>query len=605
MRRTGGHILRVGALLLAASAAASFAATSARRHAQQPDATAETRPASGAAARARYSINLNLDFDAHAYAGTERVRWTNRDTRPASAIYFHLYPNLRPAGGAPSTPANDADEPRLVVTGVRASADEAATSDDARPLSFTVEDGGVTLRVQLRTPVAAGESAEVEIEFRGSIPEIDPDETSLTAHVVQQVGAALRDTRETRRARDTNFHSRGVTLLGGFHPVLAAREGGEWRRKVEPGVGDTVFADAADYEVSISAPADVALFTSGGEVSNAETSRSSVRGFRGAALRSFAVVAGRTLRSAEAEAGRVRVRSVYTAEHERVGRRALAVAADAARTYQTRFGPLDSSLITVTEAPLVAGLGSTEFTGLAVIASAFYVDFDSPSVRNLPEVVREQRSSVEESLEFAVAQGVAHQWWGGAVGSDPAREPVLDEALAHWSALLYIEDVHGEESARVALEDQLRGVYQLYRTFGGEDRAASAPSREYRNTFQYAAIVVSKGALMFAALRRQMGDESFFKALRAYYEANRFEVAEMDDLRAAFAAETPTGARRALLRTFTRWLSERHGDEDIAPPNAQLAALLGLPPNGPQPQQPGRDGNAFSRLGKFFWRQMT
>ena len=67
--------------------------------------------------------------------------------------------------------------------------------------------------------------------------------------------------------------------------------------------------------------------------------------------------------------------------------------------------------------------------------------------------------------------GVARQWWGEAVGSDPARQPVLHEALAQFSALLYVQDVHGAEAARQVQEDQLRGVYQVYRTFGGEDAA--------------------------------------------------------------------------------------------------------------------------------------
>jgi hypothetical protein len=562
--------------------------------------------------RTRYQIRLDLDFDARAFAGAERVRWTNRDDSPASALYFHLYPNLRAEderAGAPSAPDSTApDEPRLEVTAVRA-----APSGEA--LAFTLEDDGVTLRVTLRAAVAAGASVEVEIAFKGSVPEIDADDTSLPAHVVQQVGAALRDTREVRRARDTSFVSRGVMLLGCFYPVLAAREGGDWRRKVEPTVGDYFFADVADYDVTVNTAGEVKLFAScdergadeGGGSRGLQNEGRALQGlgrnFQGERLRGFALVAGRTLRSAEQAVGPLRVRSVFAAEHEKVGRRVLGFAADAARTYAARFGPLPFRTVTVTEAPFVAGLGSEEFAGLAAIASAFYVDFDSPAMRALPELVREQRSSVEDSLEFAAAQGVAQQWWGEAVGSDPQREPVLDEALAQWSALLYVQDVHGEERARQMQEDQLRGVYQVYRTFGGEDRSAGAPARDYRNSFQFAAIVVSKGALMLVALRRLLGDERFFRALRSYYEANRLEVAELEDLRAAFVAEAELLQRRMVTRTFTRWLSERHGDEDIAPPNPQLAAALGLN-TGPQ-QQAAKDRNAFSRLGRFFWRQMT
>jgi hypothetical protein len=565
--------------------------------AQQP---APSKPQKGdAAPHAHYRIDLDLDFDARRYSGTERVHWVNRDDGPASIIYFHLYPNLRAdderAGAQPGAEAGAPDEPRLEVTKVCA----AAAPGDGLP--FTLEDEGATLRVQLHEAVAAGASTEVELSFKGSVPEIDADETSLPAHVVQQVGAALRDTREVRRARDTNFVSRGVMLLGGFYPVLAVRDGGDWQRKVEASIGDTFFAEVASYEVVIHTPAEIALFTSGEQSGNSEPGRGGGRVFRGEDLRGFAVVAGRTLRAEEREAGGVRVRSVYAAEHEKVGRRVLAFAADAARTYTLRFGALPLKTITVTEAPLVAGFGSADFAGLAVIASAFYVDFDSPAVRNLPELVREQRASVEDSLEFAAAQGVAQQWWGEAVGSNPEREPVLDEALAQWSALLYVQDVHGAERATQVQEDQLRGVYQVYRTFGGEDMTAERAAREYRNSFQYAAIVTGKGALMFVALRQLLGEEKFFRALRSYYEANKLEVAGLEDLRAAFVAEAELLQRRVVTRTFNRWLSEKHGDVDIAPPNPQLAAALGI--NAGQPT--ARDRNAFSRLGRFFWRQMT
>lgn len=577
--------------------------------------------AAKAAARMRYKIVLKLDFDARSYIGTERVRWVNRDNHPTSIIYFHLYPNLRDNEGttaaatrgdgfaaaaamdsaATATAAVAAptpDEPRLEITEVRAA--------PAGPqLAFSHEDQETTLRVQTREPIAAGAAVEIEIKFRGRVPEIDPDETSLPAHVVQQVGAALRESREVRRARDTNFYSRGVMLLGSPYPVLAVRDGGDWQRKVEPTVGDAIYTEVADYEVAIDAPHDIALFTSG-EDATANSSDADGRAFAGENLRNFAIVAGRTLRSAERNVAGLKVRSVFTAEHETTGRRVLGVAAEAARIFAARFGALPgaaplSKTVSVTEAPLVAGVGSAEFSGLGVIASAFYVDFDAPAMRNMPEIVREQRASVEDSLEFTVAHVIAHEWWGMAVGSNPARAPVLDEALAHWSALLYYKEMHGEERARLAQEDQLRGVYQIYRTFGGEDMTAERDARDYRNSFQYAAIVAGKGALMFVALRKLLGDERFFAVLRSYYAANQLEIAELDDLRAAFLAESPPAARRAVSRTLNRWLSEKRGDEDIAPPNPELAAALGLPAEGANP----RDRNAFSRLGRFFWRQMT
>jgi hypothetical protein len=576
-------------LLVSASAAHAQNASGASPAAAQASPSPQTE-------RTRYRIDFQLDFDGRAYTGTERVRWINRDNHAASVLYFHLYPNLRAPLQRTATPAPTPEEPRLEISGVRAGASLAAQT-------FSLDEQGTILRVNLREAVLPNASTELEISFKGSVPEIDPEETGLLVHVMQQVGAALRSEREMRRPRDINYHCRGVMLLGAGYPILAVRDNDEWQRKVETTIGDTVFAETADYEVTVDAPSDIALFAS---APSRETSRKSevagnlVREFKGENLRDFALVGGKGLRSIQSTVDDVTVRSIFAAEHETTGKRVLAAAADAVRIYSERFGALPHKLVSIVDAPLVAGLGSAEFSGLGVIASAFYVDFDSPSMRKLPEIVREQRASLEDSLEFTVAHVVAQQWWGVAVGNNPERDPVLDEALANWSALLYYKEIHGEERAEAALEDQLRGVYKVYRTFGGEDMAATRSARDYRNFFQYSAIVASKGALMFVSLRKLMGDEKFFAALRSYYETNVFEIAELDDLRGAFVAEAMLGQRRAVTRTFNRWLSGKYGDEDIAPPDPRLAAALGINPNFAK-----NDRNAFSRLGRFFWQQMT
>src|SRR6185369_616269 len=147
--------------------------------------------------RHRYKIDFKLDLEHLSYTGTETVRWINRGEKPAPVIYFHLYPNLR-AGDQPGADASETDEPRLEVLEVRAASDNS-------PLFSALDDQGTTLRINLREPVAPGAAAEVLIKFKGSVPEIDRDETSLTTHVVKQVSAALRSDRETRRARDINF----------------------------------------------------------------------------------------------------------------------------------------------------------------------------------------------------------------------------------------------------------------------------------------------------------------------------------------------------------------------------------------------------------------
>jgi Peptidase family M1 domain len=551
--------------------------------------------------RLHYQIQLSLDYENRAYTGAERVRWLNRGDHPTSTLFFHLYPNLRMPGSLPPVDKSAAgqaasDEPRLDISEVRIVGSSA-------PVQFGFDDQETILRINLRDAVPPGGAVEIELKFRGTLPEIDLEETGLVAHVVQQVSAAIRSTREVRRARDRNFRCRGVMMLGTSFPVLAARDGDDWFRKIEPSIGDALTTDSADYEVTVDAPRNVQVFApvKTSSVTDKDKVRSS--SFSAENLRNFAIVAGDNLRVEEKVVNGITIRSIFRPDHETAARRVLEVAGNSLNVFVTRFGPLQMNTISIVDVPLVATLGSAEFSGLSVIASAFYLDFDSPTMRNMPDLIREQRATVEDSLEWTVARSMAHQWWGATVGNDSGREPVLDEALANWSAFLYYRETHAEPAVTAALDEQVRGVYTLYRTFGGEDMEAGRAAREYRNSFQYSAIVASKGALMFEALRKLIGDERFFAALRDYYSANSFEVADLDDLRGAFIAGAAVEQRRAVSRTFDRWLSSKRGDEDIGPPDPKLAEEMGLPS-----RQTARGGNfftAFAKVGKFFWQQMT
>ena len=174
--------------------------------------------------RTRYQIQLKLDFDGLSYTGSERVRWVNRGERPSAVLYFHLYSNLRPTSRRPpSPPARSPPKPKS----------RASRSPKCAPPPTTRRSPiQSTIREQPCASICAnqwrpGRSTEVVVGFKGNVPEVDPDETGLTTHVVKQVSAALRGDREIRRPRDMNFRCRGVMLLGTF---LSGARGARWRR---------------------------------------------------------------------------------------------------------------------------------------------------------------------------------------------------------------------------------------------------------------------------------------------------------------------------------------------------------------------------------------
>src|ERR1044072_3249143 len=62
-----------------------------------------------------------------------------------------------------------------------------------------------------------------------------------------------------------------------------------------------------------------------------------------------------------------------------------------------------------------------------------------------------------------------------------------------------------------------------------------------------------KGAWVLHMLRSNLGDDAFFRGIRAYYDSHKNSVASTDDLRAALAKASGKD-RRAF---FTRWDYER------------------------------------------------
>lgn len=150
--------------------------------------------------------------------------------------------------------------------------------------------------------------------------------------------------------------------------------------------------------------------------------------------------------------------------------------------------------------------------------------------------------------EFFVAHEVAHQWWGQGVGWKNYHEQWLSEGFAQYFAALYAERAHGKgvfdgiirQMAHGTLTTSDQGpVYLGYRLGHIKN-----DSRIFR------ALVYNKGALTLHMLRRLVGDEAFFNAVRRFYTTWRFRKAGTEDLRAAFEAE----ANRPLDRFFERWI---------------------------------------------------
>lgn len=528
-----------------------------------------------------YQIRVNIDYRLLRFTGREVVRFTNHSQDDLDSLSFHLYPNVGLAEDA---------APWLTVK--RATVAE-------QELRFSLRSHGNVIRVQLPGKLFPGQSIALTLDFQGRIPKVQREETSLLAHFLQEVNDAVSDDRQARDARDIFFATDHAMLLGYFYPMLATRHSLASEQGLAAGVGGIVLSEVADYDVTVSVDEDVTVITSGSAsvprkaaAPQLDAAPRAEYSFQGQRMRGFALALSERLKSVERQLSRTRIVSYFREGDERLGQRTLEIATRALETFDKAFGEYPYPVLNLIELPMTAGYSGMEFPGLVALAQAYYIDFTAPEAERLPQVLREQSDVIEAALEFTLAHCVAHQWWGSIVGSDPQRDPWLDESLANYAAAYYYEASYGRLIGEEAIERQLQATYHAWRMLGGIDQEMDKPAREFRSFMQYAAIVQAKGALMLVALRQKMGDERFFSALREYYATHKFSIVAPEQLRQSLllAASDP----QAVKNLLQRWLKEKHADEDIGKPELTLLS----PSSGSKMKNMKNLGRFFSRIGR-------
>jgi Peptidase family M1 domain len=228
--------------------------------------------------------------------------------------------------------------------------------------------------------------------------------------------------------------------------------------------------------------------------------------------------------------------------------RLKAVASDVSSAldfFTTQFGP--PALKTLTVAPIPGAFGQG-FPGLVYLSTLSYLD---PEQR--PAALRdaEHRLFFSELIE---AHEVAHQWWGNVVTIGAYQDEWLPEALANYSALMWLEKKKGARALDNVLED-----YRNHLTAKDPDgrevesagpiiwgpRLNSLGIQDAWRTITY-----EKGAWIFHMLRRRMGDDRFQKMLVELRKRFEFRAVSTDDLRALVREFLPPGVSPASVEMF-------------------------------------------------------
>jgi hypothetical protein len=228
--------------------------------------------------------------------------------------------------------------------------------------------------------------------------------------------------------------------------------------------------------------------------------------------------------------------------------RLRAVAADvssALEFFSGAFGP--PALKTLTVAPIPGTFGQG-FPGLVYLSTISYLD---PNER--PVALRQPAEQLFFS-ELMEAHEVAHQWWGNVVTSGAYQDEWLLEALANYSALLWLEKKNGMKAVEGVLEEYRNRL--LTKGDDGRTIESAGPiiwgtrlnSTGVRDAWR--CITYEKGAWILHMLRRRLGDERFLKMLAELRRRYEFRSISTDDFRLLAREFLPPHTPPAALDGF-------------------------------------------------------
>ena len=215
----------------------------------------------------------------------------------------------------------------------------------------------------------------------------------------------------------------------------------------------------------------------------------------------------------------------------------------------SRFGPPVLPHLTVSPIPGAFGQG---FPGLIYLSTMSYLKA-LPNERPPNEQTELVLRSVLQTHELA------HQWWGNRVTAATDRNIWLMEALANYSALLYLEKSKGRQAMETLLNSYRAAL--LEKGDGGETVESSGPiilGPRLKNSVEprgWQDIVYGKGSWIMHMLRERMGDERFcamLAELARQYDRKAVTTEQFRELAARFLPSQSGDS--GLQAFFDQWV---------------------------------------------------
>ena len=449
-----------------------------------------------------YSISINYDNSTHSADCKETLTYINQSTDALRNIKFHLYPKYFESGNTKYI-ISDQKLSNLYPNGISyASFNVSRVQIEEKDVEFSYEgDCNGILVVNLPSPLLPNKKVNISIDFGFTLPNC--------SHRFGYLDNSIN--------------------LNNFYPIACVYENNDFSTSPYNSNGDPFYSELSNYKISLTCNNNL-IVASSGMVTNKTEADNTTYTLEAKAVRDFGLVLSPNFNKISKKYKSTNIEYFYYSDE--FSEDSLDIGVDAIKTFSKLFGEYPYKNLAIVQSDFV--FGGMEYPCLVMISD----DVTDPiDYRNV------------------IVHEIAHQWWYGIVGNDEYKYPYIDESLAEFSCAIFYNENPKYELTYDDVIGNSKDNYSLfvtvYQDVLGTIDTSMRPVDQFNTEPEYTYITYVKGILMYDSLYKLIGKKEFYKAIKTYYEDNKFSFSTPEKLISSFSKST----KRDLTGFFSSWIN--------------------------------------------------
>lgn len=429
----------------------------------------------------QYNIEVKFNPEEKTYEASQIVTYINNEDIALKEIYFHIYPNtFREKETAPFLfDSFDQAYPDGFESGYIDINKISLGNKDID--NYAIEGNGKTiLKIPLDKELKVGEKININMEYKVKLPP----------------------------AQDRFGYGDKTFNFGNWYPIAAVYDDEGWNLDPYYSIGDPFYSDTSNYSVTITAPKDIIVASSGNIISEKIEDDNKIWTIESRLMRDFAWVASEHFTKVEETIDGTNIKVYFLDDNKKINDFAAEVSYNSIKTYNKTFGKYPYGQYSVVATSFPSGM---EYPGIVFIGEKYYND------------------AYKGYLEVVIAHETAHQWWYSVVGNDEIDESWLDESITTYSETIYMDEIYGEAEAEAYFNRGAVAGYNRKKSLIQSNETVVKSLKEFTNWNDYGALAYNKGAMFIHEIEQKYGEDKLYQILQQYFKEYRFKIATTED----------------------------------------------------------------------------